>query len=126
MLLRILTRWVFLMMTLVEPLIISAKVFHIAMPAVSQTTNGTFPFGADLKPTLKTTQRMNIITRGFMKVQKKPNREPTYCWVILRFAISAIRYRRWNNVRIKSIDPRRRKMSLLIMRRYLRKTVNRE
>lgn len=63
--------------TPVEPFMISEKVFHIAIAAVSQTTKGTFPFGAALNPMLKTSHRMNIMTRGLMKVQKNPRTEPT-------------------------------------------------
>jgi len=47
--------------------------------------------GLDLKPTLKTNQKMLIITMGFKKVQKNPRKEPTYWEAISRLAIDQIK-----------------------------------
>ena len=86
-----LTRCALLIITPVEPLIISEKVFQIAIAAVIQTTKGTLPFGADLNPILNTSHMMKIMISGLIKVQKKPSNEPT-CWVDMsRLAISMIR-----------------------------------
>ncbi len=95
------------MMIPVEPLIASAKVFHSAIPAVSHTANGIFPFGAALNRTLKMNQVMDIIMMGLTNVQKKPSIEPARFCAMSRFAISTIRKRRWTIVRKKLANPRR-------------------
>ncbi len=94
-----------MIITPVDPLTISVNVLQMAIAAVSQTTKGTLFFGAVLNPTLKTSHKMKIMTRGLMKVQKKPSIEPT-CWVAMsRFAISTIKNLRRNSVSTKSIKP---------------------
>ena len=55
--------------TLVDPLIISVKQYHIAIPAASQTTNGTSFTGCTLNPTLKMTQKTKIVTFRFPSSQ---------------------------------------------------------
>jgi hypothetical protein len=64
-----------------EPRTVSANINQGVRPAVSQTTKGTLFMGLDLKPTLKTNQKTVTITRGLIKVQTKPRKEPTY-WVV--------------------------------------------
>jgi hypothetical protein len=92
-------------MTLVEPLITSEKVFHIDMPAVSHTTKGMSPFGADLKPRLKTSQKMNMVIKGLMNVQKNPSIDPTILVEMSLLAISIIKNLRWTSVRRKLMKP---------------------
>ena len=47
-----------------DPLMISAKTNQAAIPAVNHTTNGTLCAGCALKPTLKTNQKIKIMTIG--------------------------------------------------------------
>ena len=71
-------RWEFDTINPAEPLMISAKTNQIAMPAVSQTTNGTLFVGFTLNPTLKTTQKTKTMTIGLTNVHMKPNKDPMY------------------------------------------------
>ena len=96
------TKWGLLIIILVEPLTVSAKVIHMAIPAVSQTTKGIPHLGTVLIPMLNTSHKMNIIISGLMKVQKKPSMEPT-CWVKMsRLAISRIKNFLLDNIAIKT------------------------
>ena len=109
------TRCELFIITLVEPLTISLKVFQTAMAAVSHTTKGTFPFGAALNPTPKTNHNMKIVIIGLMKVQKMPSMEPTCCVIMSLFAISKIRNLRWYKVRRKLPKPVNINMTLFVI-----------
>ena len=85
------TRCGLLTITPVERLMTSVKVFHMAIPAVRKTTNGTFPEGLTLNPILKTNHKMDIMTKGLMNAQKKPRKEPIYRVEISRLVISMIK-----------------------------------
>ena len=62
---------------LVDLLTMSAKTNQAAIPAVSHTTNGTLLTGFTLNPTLKITQKTNIVTRGLINAHIKPSIDPT-------------------------------------------------
>lgn len=74
-----------------DPFTISAKRNHAAIPAVNQTTKGTSLVGLTRNPTLKINQKTKIMTKGWIKDQIQPRKDPAYFALRSRLAIESIR-----------------------------------